>query len=185
MLAILARERICVGCTSFFCMGGCQGVEKEGKWGKNVPSSLQECANNYENRKKDLEHFCFKWTIKERVEMEEKENLKDLSDEVIREMNTWNTSNPDATFLEIEVKARELVSKLEARLIQDSVLERERDDWSKREEKERPTCPNCHVLLISRGKRVRHLQGTTGREIQLKRTYGTCPNCGTGFFPPR
>lgn len=115
--------------------------------------------------------------------MEEKDNLKDLSNEVIQEMNTWNTSNPDATFLEIEVKARELVSKLEARLIQDSVLEREIDDWSKREEKERPTCPNCHVPLVSRGKRVRRLQGTTGREIQIKRTYGTCPKCGTGFSP--
>ena len=117
--------------------------------------------------------------------MEEKDSLKDISNEVIREMDTWNKSNSDATFLEIEVKARELVSKLEARLIQDSALEREGDNWSKREGKERPTCPNCHVPLISRGKQVRHLQGTTGREIQIKRTYGTCPECGTGFFPPR
>jgi ribosomal protein S27AE len=115
----------------------------------------------------------------------EEDSLKDISNEVIREMDTWNKSNPDATFLEIEVKARELVSQLEARLIQDSVLEREGDDWSKREAKERPTCPNCHVPLVSRGKRLRRLQGTAGREIQLKRTYRTCPKCGTGFFPPR
>src|SRR4051812_39101828 len=119
------------------------------------------------------------------VKVEEKDSLKEISDEIIQEMNVWNTSNPDATFFEIEVKARELVSKLEARLIQDSAEDREKDNWSKREKKERPTCPNCHVPLLSRGKRVRHLQGTTGREIQLKRTYGTCPQCGTGFFPPR
>lgn len=116
--------------------------------------------------------------------MEEKDSLKDISHELIQEMNVWNASNPDATFLEIEVKARELVSKLEARLIQDSVLEREADNWSKREEKERPTCPHCLVPLISRGKRLRSLQGTTGRKIELERTYGTCPQCGTGFFPP-
>jgi len=117
--------------------------------------------------------------------MEEKDSLKDLSNEIIQEMDIWNTSNPDATFFEIEVKARELVSKLEARLIQNSAKTREIDNWSAREEKDRPTCPNCQVPLISRGKRLRHLQGTAGREIELKRTYGTCPKCGTGFFPPR
>jgi RNase P subunit RPR2 len=117
--------------------------------------------------------------------MEEKDSLKEISNKLIEEMDSWNASNPDASFLEIEVKARELVSKLEARLIQDSAGSREKENWSEREEKERPTCPNCHVPLLSRGKRVRRLQVTTGREIQLKRTYATCPQCGTGFFPPR
>src|SRR5262249_30749213 len=87
------------------------------------------------------------------------------------------------TFLEIEVKARELVSKLEACLVQESASRREIDSWSKRDEKERPTCPHCHVPLISRGKRLRKLQGTRGRTIELSRTYGTCPKCGAGFFP--
>jgi hypothetical protein len=117
--------------------------------------------------------------------MEEKDILKGLSDEIIQEMNNWNESKPDATFLEIELKARELVSKLEARLIQGSAQAREVDNWSKREEKERPTCPHCHVPLISRGKRLRNLQGTRGRNIEIERTYGTCPSCGAGFFPPR
>jgi len=99
-------------------------------------------------------------------------------------MKDWNTSHPDATFLEIEEKARELVSTLEVHLIQESALEREREDWSEQGKEEQPQCPTCHVPLLSRGKRVRRLQGTAGREIQLKRTYGTCPNCGLGFFPP-
>jgi hypothetical protein len=117
--------------------------------------------------------------------MQDENSCKELSDQIIREMNAWNTSHPKATFLEIEVKARELVSKLEAHLIQASALEREREEWSQQEQKERPTCPTCQVPLLSRGKRVRHLQGTAGREIHLQRTYGTCPTCGTGFFPPR
>ncbi len=116
--------------------------------------------------------------------MQDEKSFKELSDEIIREMKAWNTSNPKATFLEIEVKARELVSQLEAHLLPESALERERDDWSQREERERPTCPTCQMPLLSRGKRVRHLQGPAGRDIHLQRTYGTCPKCGTGFFPP-
>jgi hypothetical protein len=99
-------------------------------------------------------------------------------------MDTWNKSNPDATFLEIEEKARELVSRLEVSLIQKSALEREEENWIKKGKEERPTCPICHVLLVSRGKRTRNLQGAAEREIKLKRTYGTCPNCGIGVFPP-
>ena len=117
------------------------------------------------------------------VKMEDKDVLKGLSDEIIQEMGVWNSSHPDATFLEIELKARELVSKLEARLIQGSAQDREIDRRSKGEEKEQPTCPHCHVPLISRGKRLRNLQGTMGRKIELKRTYRTCPKCGAGFFP--
>jgi predicted RNA-binding Zn-ribbon protein involved in translation (DUF1610 family) len=116
--------------------------------------------------------------------MEEKDSLKEISDEVLQKMKNWNISNPDATFLEIEKKARELVSVLEAHLIQESASGRERDTWSEQEKKEKPLCPTCHIPLLSRGKRVRHLQGTAGREIQLKRTYRTCPNCGQGLFPP-
>jgi RNase P subunit RPR2 len=122
--------------------------------------------------------------MREGVKMSGKDILKDLSDEIIQEMEVWNTSNPDATFLEIEIKARELVSKLEAQIIQESAKDREIDNWSKREKKDRPTCPHCHVPLISRGKRLRSLQGTRGRKIELPRTYGTCPKCGSGFFPP-
>ena len=117
--------------------------------------------------------------------MKDENRLKEVSEEILREMTAWNASNPKATFLEIEVKARELVSKLEAQLIEESALEREPEDWSKREESERPTCPKCQVPLLSRGKRARHLQGTAGRAIHLQRPYGPCPQCGTGYFPPR
>ncbi|SRR5579884_2840502 len=115
--------------------------------------------------------------------MKDDKSLKEVSEEIIRAMTAWNASNPKATFLDIEVKARELVSQLQAQLIQASALEPE--DSSKPEERERPICPTCQVPLLWRGKRSRQLQGPVGRDIHLKRTYGTCPNCGTGFFPPR
>ncbi len=117
--------------------------------------------------------------------MKDKEILRDVSEEILVDMDDWQKANPDATFLEIEEKSRELVSKLEAALIEKVVLEREEESWKEAGEEERPTCPTCHVPLVSRGKRIRSLQGAQGREIKLKRTYGTCPNCGVGFFPPR
>lgn len=117
--------------------------------------------------------------------MKDEKRLKEVSEQIIGAMTAWNASHPQATLLDIEVKARELVSQLEAQLIQESALERETADWSQREASERPTCPSCQVPLLSRGKRVRHLQATAGRDIHLQRTYATCPQCGTGFFPPR
>lgn len=117
--------------------------------------------------------------------MKDKEILRDLSEEILVDMDDWQKSNSDATFLEIEEKSRELVSKLEAALIEKVVLEREEESWKGTEGGERPTCLTCHIPLVSRGKRMRSVQGAQGREIRLKRTYGTCPNCGTGFFPPR
>jgi len=116
--------------------------------------------------------------------MKGEEILRDLSEEILANMDNWNKDHPGATFLEIEEKARDLVSKLEVALIQKSALEREEESWAEQEEEERPTCPTCQVPLISRGKRVRSIQGAQGREIKLKRTYGTCSNCGTSLFPP-
>jgi RNase P subunit RPR2 len=126
------------------------------------------------------------WAHKRKGETQMKDEgiLRDLSGEILVDMDNWNKSNSDATFLEIEEKARELVSKLEVALIEKSALEREAESWTEQEEKERPICQNCKVPLVSRGKHTRNLQGASGREIKLKRTYGTCPNCGTGLFPP-
>jgi hypothetical protein len=117
--------------------------------------------------------------------MPDEKSIKELSDHILAEMNAWNASHPKATFLQIEEKARELVSQLEAQLIQESALEREREEWSQGEPGQGPLCPDCQVPLLSRGKRVRHLQGPAGRDIHLQRTYRTCPHCGTGVFPPR
>ena len=117
--------------------------------------------------------------------MPDEKHFKDLSEEIIGAMNAWNASHPKATLLQIEEKARELVSHLEAHLIQESALEREREEWPQGEPSQGPCSPDCQVPLLSRGKRVRHLQGPAGSDIQLQRTYRTCPHCGTGFFPPR
>src|SRR2546421_889436 len=81
--------------------------------------------------------------------MKDENRYKEVSDDILREMNVWNATHPKATFLEIEVKARELVSQLEAHLIQASALEQEREDWSQCQPAERPSCPTCQVPLLS------------------------------------
>ena len=45
-------------------------------------------------------------------------------------------------------------------------------------------CPTCVVSLQTRGKHKRTLQGNGGENVTLSRTYGTCPRCGEGLFPP-
>jgi hypothetical protein len=41
------------------------------------------------------------------------------------------------------------------------------------------------VPLQARGQHARTLHGNGGESVTLLRTYGTCPNCGESFFPPR
>lgn len=44
-------------------------------------------------------------------------------------------------------------------------------------------CPKCGVALTKKGKKKRKLQTRGGREIELEREYGVCPECGQGIFP--
>ena len=110
---------------------------------------------------------------------------RELSEEVLNGMKEWRLAHPKATFREIEDAVHERMSRLEAQLVQETTLASELTDWQQAPAAERPTCPNCGTPLVSRGKRQRELQSRGGQSIQLKRTYGTCPSCGMGLFPPR
>ena len=119
------------------------------------------------------------------MEKNEQETSQAMFDQIISGMKAWRTSHPKATMREIELEARERVSRLEAHLIEESALRGQTKEWAGKPPEERPTCPNCGETLLARGKQKRRLQATRGREVELERTYGTCPRCGTGFFPPR
>lgn len=108
-----------------------------------------------------------------------------LSEEVLSGMKEWRQTPPKATFREIEEAVTERMSRLTARMIQDMALTSPAGDWSTLPLPERPQCPHCATPLQARGKRSRHLQSTGGQDIELKRSYGTCPTCGAGLFPPR
>ncbi len=118
------------------------------------------------------------------MEKNEQEKSREIFDEVITGMKEWRASHPKATMREIELEARKRVSRLEARLIEESALESQAKEWAGKEAEERPKCANCGEPLVARGKQKRRMQATMGREIEKDRTYGTCSKCGTGFFPP-
>jgi len=108
-----------------------------------------------------------------------------LSEEVLSGMKEWRLAHPKATSREIEQAVEERVNRLKARLLQDGALASEARDWTQEPEQQRPTCPGCGTTLQARGKHARQLQVTGGQDITLARSYGTCPTCGVGLFPPR
>ena len=99
-------------------------------------------------------------------------------------MTQWRKEHPHATWAEIEAAVDEPINQLRAQLIQDLVQMGETEDWSQKPQEERPTCATCGKPLWARGEQTRYLQTTGGEAVKLTRTYGTCPTCGGGFFPP-
>jgi RNase P subunit RPR2 len=108
-----------------------------------------------------------------------------LSEEVLSGMKEWRLAHPKATFREIEQAVEERVNRLKARMLQDAALASEARDWTLEPEQQRPTCPRCGTTLQARGTHARRLQAIGGQDITLSRSYGTCPTCGVGLFPPR
>jgi hypothetical protein len=108
-----------------------------------------------------------------------------LSEEILAEVSQWQASHPKATFQELEQVLHERLSRLEAQALQEAALARTASDWSHAPERDHPRCPTCSTPLVARGQHVRHLQGPGGQDVTLRRSYGTCPHCGVGLFPPR
>ena len=98
-------------------------------------------------------------------------------------MTQWRKEHPHATWSEIEAAVDEQINQLRAQLLQELVQMGETEEWSKIPQEERPRCTTCGEPLWARGKQTRYLQTSGGEAIKLRRTYGTCPECGEGFFP--
>jgi hypothetical protein len=104
--------------------------------------------------------------------------------DILAEMDAWRTAHPTATLAEIEAALDERLSALRRQMLTDTLAKSPQADWSARASDERPRCPTCGVPLQPRGKRTRMLR-SAGGDITLDRTYGVCPKCGQGVFPPR
>ena len=119
------------------------------------------------------------------MQKNEQDTSQELFDAIITGMKEWRASHPRATMREIEIEARERVSRLEAHVIEESALLGQANEWAGKQPEERPRWVTCGEALVARGKQKRRRQATRGRAVQVERTYGTCPKCGAGFFPPR
>ena len=51
--------------------------------------------------------------------------------------------------------------------------------------REEAKCPDCGSRMVRKGKKKRRLLLREGQEVELKREYLVCLECGRGLFPPR
>jgi YgiT-type zinc finger domain-containing protein len=108
----------------------------------------------------------------------------ELAAEVLSGMKAWRLQHPRATFREIEHALDERLAKMRARMLQDAALASAAADIKQAQEAERPVCPECGVQLEAHGRASRVLTTHHNQTVELQRSYGVCPQCGAGFFPP-
>lgn len=106
------------------------------------------------------------------------------SEAVLSGVAEWREQHPHATWREIEQAIDERLSRLRSKLLQDTAQHSQQRKWKQHEGGQPPQCPSCQVALQARGSHTRTLQSSAGTQIPLERSYGTCPQCGSGFFPP-
>jgi uncharacterized protein with PIN domain len=109
---------------------------------------------------------------------------QELAEEVMSGMKEWRLQHPRATLREIEGAVDERLAKMRARMVQDAALASAAADIQSASDQERPVCPVCGAKLESRGKQERQVTTLHNQVLRLARSYGVCPACGAGVFPP-
>jgi YgiT-type zinc finger domain-containing protein len=100
-----------------------------------------------------------------------------LMREVERDLDSWQSLHPRATFAEMETAVEERVAHLRARLLEQRV--------ERSVSEEHPACPTCGATMVPRSRATREVIVAGDEAVHLERPYVRCPVCGTGFFPPR
>jgi YgiT-type zinc finger domain-containing protein len=100
----------------------------------------------------------------------------DVFDQVQRELASWRSTHPRATFAEIEVAVEQQIQRLRTQLLSEHAeagfLE------------ERPLCPQCGAIMTPRARSTRTVLLQGDRELEVDRDYLVCRSCGEGLFPP-
>lgn len=109
---------------------------------------------------------------------------QELAEEVMTGMKEWRIQHPKASLKEIEQALDERLGKARARMLQDLALASAAADLKAAQGQDKPKCPKCGVELAPRGQHGRHLTTQHNQTVELERSYGVCPRCGEGFFPP-
>lgn len=108
-----------------------------------------------------------------------------LTEDITREMGEWRLTHPKATLREIETELDTRLSRMRARMLEDLALTSASATWTQTRTALPPLCPDCHQALDDRGAKRRTLLTHGGQHLELERSYGVCPACGAGLFPPR
>jgi ribosomal protein S27AE len=99
-------------------------------------------------------------------------------------MADWRAAHPKATFDEIEAALDERLNQVRARVLADLAMASTAATLQAASAEERPRCEQCGTVLQARGQSERGVVTQGGVEVQLRRSYATCPQCGDGSFPP-
>jgi hypothetical protein len=100
-------------------------------------------------------------------------------------LREWRREHPKASLSEIERALDERLMRLRARFLADVAKASPAADWTQGvAPQEHPGCQQCARPLQARGKQRRALQTHGGAQVLLERTYGVCPSCQAGVFPP-
>lgn len=108
----------------------------------------------------------------------------ELAEEVLSGMKEWRLQHPKATLRQIEAALDERLGKMRARMLQDAALASAAADIKVAQVTERPVCSACGSPLVERTVAARELITQHNQALKLVRSYGVCPTCGAGFFPP-
>ena len=117
-------------------------------------------------------------------DQELEDSWQQLAEEVLLGIKEWRLGHPRATFQEIEAAVDRGLARARARLLQDVALASAAREMSSAPEGGGYRCPQCRHPLERRGQKTRSLTTHYDQSINLKRSYGVCPACGTGLFPP-
>jgi hypothetical protein len=118
------------------------------------------------------------------VKTEYEQRWREVAQEVLLEMGKWREEHPTATLQEIEEEVDRRMARLRAGLVEGVAMSSAAAEVGKRAGETLLTCPTCGTVLYSRGKQVRKLTTTGEQTVRLERSYGYCPTCQVGFFPP-
>jgi hypothetical protein len=112
------------------------------------------------------------------------QHCHELAQEVLREMRSWREDHPTATLQEIEEEVDRRIARWRAGLVEGIAMASAAVEVGSRAADEPACCPTCGGVLQARGKHIRKLTTTGEQTVRLERSYGYCPSCQVGFFPP-
>lgn len=108
----------------------------------------------------------------------------DLTQEVMTGIRDWRLQHPKATLREIETELDARWARVRACMLEDLALQSAAAAWQDARPDQQPCCRDCDTPLQERTTQPRTLQTHGGQDLTLERSYGVCPACGTGLFPP-
>ena len=110
---------------------------------------------------------------------------RQLNEEITTGMREWRNQHPKATLRQIETELDARLARTRARMLEDLALTSTTATWTEAARLQTPVCPECGTPLDERGSHPRTLLTHGGQQLTLERSYGVCPKCGSGLFPPR